>query len=83
MFEAALKWTGCTPDVALDTPIVQLEAWIKARIAFVRDTWPWGQEKDKDKELLERAPSPELAQQNLLDWARRMKRQQSKKVKTG
>ncbi|MDN5850306.1 MAG: hypothetical protein L0H63_11850 [Nitrococcus sp.] len=41
-FSVATGWLGWTPEVALGTPIPQIELALEGRIEWVRKTNPWG-----------------------------------------
>ncbi len=76
LLEQATGWLGYTPEVALTTPIGQLELALAGRMEFLRKTNPWRSKKDVDDErLLEQMESGagrEEGAQAFLDWAKRM-----------
>lgn len=42
MFQYATGWLGWAPDVALDTPLPQIELALDGKIDFLKKTNPWG-----------------------------------------
>lgn len=60
MFRLATGWLGWTPDVALSTPLSQLNLAIAGKVDFVKKTNPWGSGEDTaESGVISRAAKPE------------------------
>lgn len=49
MFQIATGYLGWTPDVALNTPICQIELALQGRVEWVKKTNPFGSGETKPK----------------------------------
>lgn len=49
MFKVATGWLGWSPEVALNTPIPQIELALEGRFEWVRKTNPFGGGEEKPK----------------------------------
>jgi hypothetical protein len=56
----ATGWLGWTPDIALDTPISQINLALAGKIDFIKKTNPWGSSEDaEDGRSISQATSPD------------------------
>jgi hypothetical protein len=60
MFRVATGWLGWTPDIALDTPLSQINLALAGKVDFLKKTNPWGSKEDTDESgVISRATKPE------------------------
>ena len=66
-------WLGWTPEVALTTPLQQINLAMEGKIDFLKKTNPWGSKEDEEQEqdLMKRAPDPEGAARSLVALVQR------------
>lgn len=85
----ATGWLGWSPEIALATPISQIELALAGKIDFIKKTNPFGggeTEEDKmAKRLAEQRPDPDAAARQIMhfvgDRQRKNNRQKSKPKK--
>lgn len=60
LFRLATGWLGWVPEVALDTPLSQINLALAGKIDFLKKTNPWGSKEDADESgVISRASKPE------------------------
>jgi hypothetical protein len=75
----ATGWLGWTPEVALDTPLVQINLALKGKIDFLRKTNPWGSSEERAEEpedWRQQKPDPEGAARKLMAFVKAAKAKQ-------
>lgn len=65
-------WLGWTPEVALTTPLQQINLAMEGKIDFLKKTNPWGsKEEEEEQDLMKKAPDPQGAAMALVAFAKR------------
>lgn len=64
-------WLGWTPEVALTTPLQQINLALEGKIDFLKKTNPWGsKEEEDDGDLMNKAPDPAGAANRLVQFVK-------------
>lgn len=73
LFKYATGWLGWEPEIALNTPVGQIELALDGKMDFLKKTNPFGSSKEDedDKRLAEASTDPKVGMQKLLNLVKR------------
>lgn len=71
LFSRATGWLHWPPELALNTPMGQIELALEGVVEFAKITNPFGSGEDKEGDMLKLPPAPELAAQQLMGFVKR------------